>query len=665
MRHHRLYVFVIASLMFLQACGGLKPAPAAAEKPVTSPAATENFYQYINRDWLAQTVIPADRAGINNFVIIQDSVHDRMKQLVMTLPNAAERSAEEEKVAALYQSFNALAQRNRLGSGPIQGELGKISTLDSHQQIALMFARLQRQGITVPWVAFVDADYQDSNRNIVHISQAGLSIDRDYYVENDTRSVRQRVYLHSAMSQLLALAGYPDADDMATEVIALETRLARIQNSNVDNRDVERTYNITTHPQLVASTPELFTDAQLAALGIAASEAINVMQPDYLQQLRAVFDQTSVGRWRQYLAARVVMHYAELLSDDFTAVTSAYDIQRGLYDVRPVQWQLAVAYLNDNVGMLLGKLYVDAYFDDSIKNRVAGIVDAIKEEYRLAISESGRLGPDTRRSALQKLDKMSFQIGYPDQWQDYSTLRIDNRDLVGNHKRIAAYEHQRNIDKLGRAVDRSEWAVPPQEVNAFYNPGTNTFVLLAGILTQPFYAADGDLAVNYGGIGFVIGHEIGHGFDDQGSRFDADGNLANWWTESDAARFDSLRRKLIEQANAYEILPGYKLNGELEIGEIIGDLSGAEIALRAYQKQLRRQGASKLEMERFLARIAITWRSKIRPEVVLNLLQADPHPPAEYRANGTLRNLDAYHETYATQASDAMYLAPAERVNLW
>jgi predicted metalloendopeptidase len=530
-----------------------------------------------------------------------------------------------------------------------------------------MFARLQRQGVTVPWVGFVDADYRDSQRNIVHISQAGLSIAREYYLGADSRSIQQRDYLQAAMGELLALAGYADAAAMATDVITLETQLARIQSSNVDNRDVERTYNITTQSQLVTDTPELFTGLQLAALGIAADYPVNVMQPDYLRQLRQVFHRTDIADWRKYLAARVVLHYAELLSDDFTAVTSAYDIKRGLYEVRPPHWQLAIAYLNDNVGMLLGRLYVDAYFDDGIKADVTAIKDAIKEEYRLAISASDRLGSETRRSALHKLDKMAFQIGYPDQWQDYSPLQIDSRDLVGNHRRIAEYEHQRNIDKLGRAVDRTEWAVPPQEVNAFYNPGTNTFVLLAGILTEPFYSKEDDLAANYGGIGFVIGHEIGHGFDDQGSRFDADGNLANWWSNSDAASFNALARQLIEQANAYEIFPGHTLNGELEIGEIIGDLSGAEIALGAFEKQLRQRDVDdhEAEIQRFLAQIAITWRSKIRREVMLNLLQADPHPPAEYRANGTLRNLDAYHEVYHTQPADAMYLAPEKRVNLW
>ena len=670
MKLSQFRVFIVTGLIFLQGCAGVNPTASPSAKPaatVRKISATDNYYQYINHHWLEKTVIPANRAGINNFVTIQDTVHDRMKQLVLQLQDGGPQSVDQQKIAALYQSYNDLEHRNKQGIKPIQDELQKIAMLKSHRQVALMFASLQRQGITTPWVGFVDADYKDSNRNIVHLSQGGLSIDREYYVVDDARSVQQREFLHTALNQLLALAGYADADAMASNVIALESRLAAIQSSNIENRDVDRTYNMVSYQQLVASTAQLFTASQLAALGIPGDYPVNVMQPAYLQQLQQLFGDVELAVWRQYLAARVVLNYARLLSEDFTRVTTAYDIERGLYETRPPQWQLAIAYLNDNVGMLLGKLYVEAYFDDSIKIQVQAIKDSIKQEYRLAIAASDRLGPQTKQSALQKLDKMAYQIGYPDQWQDYSSLQLDRQDLVGNQQRIALYEHQRNIDKLGKPVDRSEWAVPPQEVNAFYNPGTNTFVLLAGILVEPFYSSNGDLAANYGGVGFVIGHEIGHGFDDQGSRFDGDGNLANWWSESDARQFDSIRLRLIEQANAYEILPGHWLNGELEIGEIIGDLSGAEIALRAFEKQAQKQepGGRDEAMERFLAQLAITWRSKIRREVLLNQLQSDPHPPAEYRANGTVRNLDEYHEIYRTRAGDGMYLAPAERVNIW
>jgi predicted metalloendopeptidase len=389
------------------------------------------------------------------------------------------------------------------------------------------------------------------------------------------------------------------------------------------------------------------------------------MQPEYLQQLNQLFPTVDVATWKQYLSTRVLLNYAELLGDDFREVLSQYNIARGSYAKEPPRWQLAIAYIDERVGMLLGELYIEAYFDDSIKAQVNAIKDNIHAEYRHAITHSRRLSAQTRQSALHKLDKMAFQIGYPDKWQDYSSLSIARDDLVGNDMRIAQYEHLRNVRKLGMPVDRQEWYISPHNINAFYNPGTNTFVLLAGILQEPFFSAQGDQAVNYGGIGFVIGHEIGHGFDDQGSRFDADGNLANWWTSEDAAKFAKLSEQLIVQANEYEILPGHYLNGELEIGEIIGDLSGAEIALRAFNRLADDMDNPPAAKRRFLDQLAITWRNKMRDEYLLNLLQSDPHPPSEYRANGTVRNLDEFHYIYQTKAGDDMYLAPKERVRLW
>jgi putative endopeptidase len=315
---------------------------------------------------------------------------------------------------------------------------------------------------------------------------------------------------------------------------------------------------------------------------------------------------------------------------------------------------------------LLGKTYVENTFDESIKVTLKEIIKNIVDEYRIAINDSPRMTAATKSKAMEKLDKMTFKIGYPDKWQDYSSLEPAAGELVKNHVRIQLYETRRNIDKLGKPVDKEEWGHPPQNVNAYYDPTKNTFVLLAGILHAPFFSADGNAAAQYGGIGFVIGHEIGHGFDDQGSRFDGDGNLVNWWSEEDVASYNEIKNALIAQADSYEILPGKYLKGELEIGEIMGDASGAEISLRAFQKIIKARHLDPEQAYReFFKQLAETWRDKLREDYQLLLLDKDPHPPSEFRANGIVKNFDEFHAAFNTRPGDAMYLPVDQRVHIW
>ena len=326
----------------------------------------------------------------------------------------------------------------------------------------------------------------------------------------------------------------------------------------------------------------------------------------------------------------------------------------------------AVHYLNNNVGMLLGKIYVADAFDENMRETLQGIIKNIVDSYRIAINESPRMTSATKSKAIEKLDKMKFRIGYPDKWQDYSSLEPVPGTLVENHMRIQRYENKRNIDKLSKPVDKDEWEMPPQTVNAYYVPTKNIFVLLAGILHEPFFSTNGTDAEHYGGIGFVIGHEIGHGFDDKGSRFDGDGNLVNWWSKEDTEAYNKIKNALIAQADNYEILPGKYLNGELEIGEIMGDASGAEISLRAFQNIIKSKHLDPDQGYRdFFIQLAKTWRDKLRPDFQLLILDKDPHPPSEFRANGIVKNFDEFHTVFITKPGDAMYMAADERVHIW
>lgn len=659
-----LLAFIVCSLL-LAACtphsSTRTTAPAA-----NTPSPTTNFYQWANHDWLRDTPIPADRPGINNFIAIQKQVSEELIRLLDGIPTDSGHTGPEQQLATLYAAYLDMSQRNAKGLSPIAPELLQIDRARHHADIAVLFARLQKIGVQSPVVYAAATDFKNSDRHIVFVGQAGLGIERDSYTANDERSQKERQLYRNIITELFTLAGMTDAAQQAEQVLQLETGLAGMQWSRADNRDIGKIYNVTDFHTLKSKASHLHIDRQMAELGMPTQYPFNIMQPDYLSAFNDYFTRQSVSAWQSYLKAQLLLSYASLLDQRFKAAVVNYEIQRGMYGTEQPMPQQAVDYLNRNVGMLLGEIYVKTYFDEGVKEQIEAIIENIVAEYRIAIEQSPRMSATTKTKALEKLNSITFKIGYPDQWRDYSSLRILPGELAENHKRIQLHEQQRNVAKLGHPVDRNDWDHPPQEVNAFYDPTSNSFVLLAGILHPPFFSAGGSDAEHYGGIGFVVGHEIGHGFDDQGSRFDARGNLANWWTPEDAQAFDKIRTALIAQANAYEILPGVRLKGELEIGEIIGDLSGAEISLRAYQKIV---AAKNLDAEQayrdFFLQLATTWRDKLRDDFRRLLIEADPHPPSEFRANGIVKNFDAFHATFATQPGDPMYLPPAERVRMW
>ncbi|NTW49704.1 MAG: M13 family metallopeptidase, partial [Chlorobiales bacterium] len=580
------YFLLGAVLTGLTSCSTTGPNKAKSE-PQTDLSPTVDFYKWANSDWLKDTQIPSDKPGINNFVLIQKKVNEDIVDLLGSLKKKQNQSPTEQKIAILYDSYMDVEKRNALGLSPLMPELRQIDDAKTHADISVLFSRMQKLGVESPLIFAVMTDFKNSDQYIVFVSQSGLGIERDNYVGNDERSLNEQKLYREVVQKLFEQAQVKNAAAEAESVLKLEKGLADIQWSKTENRQMSKIYNVTDYNGLKSKANRLNIERQMVELGMPTTYAFNVMQPSYLDAFNRFFISQDVQTWKTYLKARLLLSYAKLLDKNFKAVMENYEIKRGLYEVEEPLSQQAVEYLNTNAGMLLGKTYVENKFNEGIKSKLEGIIKNIADEYRIAINESPRMTGETKKKAVEKLDKITYKIGYPDKWQDYSSLEPVAGELVQNHKRIQLYEHKRNLGKLGKPIDKNDWGYPPQVVNAFYELSSNSFVLLAAILYPPFFNPGGTDAEHYGGIGFVIGHEIGHGFDDQGSRFDGNGNMVNWWSPEDSKAYDKVKNALIAQANKYEILPGKYLKGELEIGEIMGDLSGAEISLRAYQKIIK------------------------------------------------------------------------------
>ena len=661
-----IYKLVIGILVFnLVACSSHAIKPITVdESAILSP--TNNFYQWVNNDWLINTPIPADKIGINNFLVIQKNVNDDISKILSSLKNKHVVPQGEQKLVLIYDAYLDVAKRNELGILPIATELAMIEHAKNHDDIAVLFSKMQKLGVQTPYAYQVGQDFKNSDRNVIFVSQAGLGLDRTNYLNDDVRSKKTRQSYEYFLQQLFKLADIKHADEQAKSVLTLEKSLAKIQWSLTENRDTQKIYNIFDYAKLKNLAYYLDVDAQMLELGMPINHPFVVMQPSYIEDFNQFFIEQDVQVWKSYLNAQLLLAYDKALDERFYRASVAYDVKLSLYDKSPTMEEQAISYLNTNLGMLVGRMYIENAFDASVKLKLNEIIRSIQDEYRVAITESKRLSDKTKAKALDKLDKMAFRIGYPDEWQDYSSLNILPNQLAVNQKKIAAYEVEHNIAKLTRPMDSNDWGHPPQEINAYYDLNANTFVLLAGILYAPFYDKNANDAEHYGGIGFVIAHEISHSFDDQGSEFDGDGNLVNWWQPEDKAEFNKIKNALITQANQYEILPGVFLKGELEIGEILGDKGGAEIAFRAYQKIIKAKNLNQEQGNKdFFKQLAVTWRDHLRPEVQLKILDSDPHPASEFRANGMVKHFDEFHEVYKTKLGDAMYLPKEQRINLW
>ncbi|GAA2185732.1 M13 family metallopeptidase [Leucobacter alluvii] len=636
----------------------------------------DDLYRHVNGKWIDRTEIPSDKARYGSFAVLAENAEEAVRDIITGTepPEAgAEAATEADKVAALYASFMDVERADAQGADPIAADIERVREIGSVGELLTVVAQFERQGLGGFYGMYIDNDPGDPARYIVFVMQGGLGLpDESYYREEQFAEIRQQYQAHIA--RMLGLAGVADADRLAGLAYDLERRIAATHWDKVASRDIQKLYNLRTFAELQELTPQLDWKAYLAAMGAPESAFAEVVaaQPDAIEGLAALLVDAELDAWRAWLIWSLVRSSAALLSQEISRAN--FDFYGTALTGAPQQrerWRRGVSFVEGAMGEAVGRLYVEQHFDERAKAAMDGLVEHLIEAYRDSIEQLGWMSPETRARALDKLDRFTPKIGYPTKWRDYSALAVDAGDLVGNSRRVSEVEFAREIGKVGKPIDRDEWFMTPQTVNAYYNPGFNEIVFPAAILQPPFFDVSWDAAANFGAIGAVIGHEIGHGFDDQGSRYDGDGRLTDWWTEDDRAAFEALTGALIGQYN--ELSPegadGQTVNGELTIGENIGDLSGLEIAWKAYLRSLEGAEPPVIDgltgAQRFFLAWAQAWQQKSRPEETVRLLTIDPHSPNEFRCNQIVRNLDAFHEAFDTRAGDGLWLDPAERVSIW
>lgn len=643
----------------------------------------DDLFAHVNGAWLDSHAIPADRAVDGAFRKLYDQAELDVKAIIQHA--TGEPDSDAGKIAALYASFMDTAAVEAAGLRPIAAELAEVAAVTDRSAFAGLLGRMQRNGVPGALAVYVDTDDKNSQRYLVHGTQSGIGLpDESYYRADEYAEVRAKYIEHIDRMFALAAADPSIAGLLPAEpgqrVFELERKLAAGHWDVVRRRDAELSYNLTTFDALAAEYPEFDWVEWTRGLseGVDADgpelfAEIVVRQPSFVQEFVRVWAGEPLAEWQAWALWRVLHSRAAFLTE--ALVEENFDFYgrtlTGAEENRE-RWKRGVSLVQDLLGEAVGKLYVAEHFPPEAKARMVELVANLQEAYRRNISELEWMSPETRRAALAKLEKFTPKIGYPDRWRDYSAVRVDPADLVGNYRRGFAAEHDRDMNKLGGPVDRDEWFMTPQTVNAYYNPGMNEIVFPAAILQPPFFDMNADDAANYGGIGAVIGHEIGHGFDDQGAKYDGDGNMVDWWTDVDRAEFGKRTRALIEQ---YDVLSPkdlpdeQKVNGEFTIGENIGDLGGLSIALAAYRISLNGDEPPVLDGLTGLQRVffgwAQVWRTKVRPEEAVRRLAVDPHSPPEFRCNAVVRNIDAFHEAFDLAPGDALYLAPAERVKIW
>ncbi len=637
----------------------------------------DDLFGHINGRWMAETEIPDDRAVHGAFHILRDNAEEALREIIVdAAASDAEPGTPARKVGDLFASFMDVERVESLGLAPIADDLAAVEAVSDTEGLLRLLGSLQRSGVGGAIMPFVDTDARDSTRYLVHFEQGGLGLpDESYYREDDFAEIRAVYATHiAAMLTLAEVAGSPQAaEEAAARVLALETRLAAGHWDVVESRDAVKTYNKFEAGELTGLAAGLDWDAWFAGFSPppGAFDEVVVRQPSYLTELAAALADEPLAGWKEWLAFRVVSAAAPYLSK--ALVDQNFDFYGRTLTGTPEQrdrWKRGVSLVEGALGEAAGQLYVERHFPPEAKDRMVDLVDNLVEAYRQSIRSLPWMGDATKERALEKLDQFMPKIGYPDEWRDYTKLAIDRDDLMGNVRAAAAFETQRELGKLGGPVDRGEWFMTPQTVNAYYNPGMNEIVFPAAILQPPFFDLDADDAVNYGAIGAVIGHEIGHGFDDQGSRYDGTGNLQDWWTDDDRQRFDDLTQALIEQYAAFEPrgLPGHHVNGALTVGENIGDLGGLSIAYQAYRISLGDEDAPVIDGltgdQRFFAGWAYCWQTKTRDAEALRRLATDPHSPPEFRAN-VVRNLVEFYDAFEVTEGDRLWLAEQDRVRIF
>jgi putative endopeptidase len=636
----------------------------------------DDLFSHVNGQWLRTHVIPDDRAQDGAFRALYDKAEEDVQAIIEEAEG--QPGTDARKIADLYESFMDVERIEALGTAPLKPLLDEVAAAGDRAALAAVLGRRQREARTALLGTFVATDPKNATRYLVQLEQSGLGLpDESYYREDAYAEIRAAYVAH--LARLAELVGLPDPGGLAERVMDLETALAAVSWDRVTNRDAEKTYTLMTLPALRQNAPEFDWEPWLAAFGAgragddaAAFDEVIVRQPSFVVAAAKLWAERPLSQWQEWLA----IHTASACADYLTGaiVEEDFDFHGRTLSGTPQlreRWKRGVGVVQGALGEAVGKLYVERHFPAAAKERMVELVANLVEAYRQSISELDWMSPATRERALAKLARFGSKIGYPEKWKDYSALEIRADDLLGNSLRAGAWFTDFQLAKIGQPVDRDEWLMTPQTVNAYYHPRMNEVVFPAAILQPPFFDAEADDAANYGGIGAVIGHEIGHGFDDQGSKYDGDGNMTDWWEPGDRAEFERRAQALIDQYSALSPagLPDHKVNGALTVGENIGDLGGLTIAIKAYKIALGGADAPVIDgftgLQRVLIGWAQVWRIVTREAEAIRRLAVDPHSPPDQRCNAVVSNLDAFHEAFDVRESDALYRAPEERVRIW
>lgn len=673
-----------AALLLLVACGEQAPDATTTSKSLGSGIALENmdttvapgedFFSYVNGTWVAKTEIPADKGRYGTFDLLRDASQENVKVIIEESASGDfAKGTDEQKVGDLYRSYLNMATRDARGMKPLEAELERIDAISSHDDLTAYFGDAMKRNFDAPMAFGQVEDLLDPSRYIIYVTQSGLGLpDREFYFKADERNDDIRAKYLEHIEKMFALAGFPDGKAAAAKVMALETRLAQENMTKEQSRKYAENYKMIPVEELPELMPNLDWDGYFDASGLAALglKGLGFFETDYMRALDGIIVDTDLDTWKTYL-------YWSALNTAAARLTTALDDQNfefygktlsGTTEQR-ASWRRAVDTVNGTLGEVVGKVYVKRHFPPEAKERMLTLVGNLVKAYEQSIKGLEWMSDETKAEALDKLAKFTPKIGYPDEWRDYSALEIDAADFYGNMERASLAEFKRLMDRQNDPVDRTEWGMTPQTVNAYYNPLLNEIVFPAAILQPPFFNLAADDAVNYGGIGAVIGHEIGHGFDDSGSTFDGDGVMRNWWTATDREEFERRTGKLIAQYDSFLPFEDLSVNGEFTLGENIGDLGGITIGLLAYQMSLNGEEPPVIDgftgMQRVFLGYAQVWSGKYRDETLRLQIETDPHSPSKYRANGAVRNVPEFYEAFEVSDDQALYLAPEDRVKIW
>ncbi len=639
----------------------------------TSVRPQDDFFQYVNGTWVEETEMPPDKSRYGTFDILYEENQVRLKEIIENAANSENvPGSDAQKVGDFYNSFMDSLKIEELGLDPLQDEFNRIEKVQNYSDLAELYAHHYMLGISRPFSGYISQDAKNSTEYIVYFYQSGLGLpDRDYYFNEDEKFREIRSKYIDYITEILTLTGEEDARSIADKVMSMETSIAEKHWTRVESRNRDKTYNKYSVEQLTELTPNFDWDSFVSHSGISdLIDNVIIRQPSYFMGLSDILSDYTIEDWKNYSKVKLISSFATMLPSAF--VDANFDFYgttlRGTEKNRP-RWKRAVSATNASLGEVLGKIYVEKYFKPEAKERMVKLVDNLKLSMADRINKLDWMGEETKIHALAKLDKFNAKIGYPNKWKDYSDLAVKSDELIQNSIRSSLIEYQREIDKLGKPIDRNEWFMTPQTVNAYYSPTMNEIVFPAAILQPPFFNLEADEAVNYGGIGAVIGHEITHGFDDQGRKSDGDGNLVEWWTEEDEKRFMERAQVVVDHYNKFVPIDTMRINGRLSLGENIADIGGLTVSYNAYKMSLDGKESKVLNgftgEQRVFIGWAQNWRSIYRDDALRNQIVRGPHSPAKYRVLGVMNNMPEFYEAFDVKEGDGHYLPEEKRAKIW